>query len=1480
MKTSKDHNKKEQIADDLYNKKQTHKPKGLEIHLSKTTMGASGGYKNHDNFHNTIQQSPQSNPQDNESKEQYPATGRSNHLEATQESTKLSFTVHGSKDKDLECEIINNSNAKFYDENESKYLHVIDYDMQEPVSVIRNFDYPEDRHQWAKSTGNKTSDGFNEVYNDFNTTIQESDRKFLQGYNADGQLADQGNPRRLEAKQTNLHVNIPSNNVTITENEHVKFEGDLHNRKQLGNKVKNLIHDYELQVEEYTGHRKLRDKHLHQCGNILNTDTVQSPYTKCHDKGNLSSNFGETSLIEFSPSHKRELVSEKITNSSVTKANYACYGHSMTKVSNTSDISDSYPEKQSKIPRNNHLPSSPLDKTGPEDFKNISATKHSNSKYRHSMTKECNASDIPDSNSGKQQVILDNKHLKTLPTETTVSEREGLKNISATEVSNTGDTYSITKEGNTSPHSSYTKKQSLNARNRNNYTQKVGRDNPTVVSNNEQFSRPDIKEMRSDYQLQTCTGDSQVTRAHWYDIHGPLPQSSQELKPSILKEENTLTPTMTENALKSPPSTMSHNTVRGRNLNETRQKRWKSLGELDTIDKVEEYRLPDELNKTTAYPSNEHGMFDRNNNNLDTMYFNTISRNYAIQNANRVNIGYDHNDAKTPHRLSSLNDKNKVSNMHSSKNPEKVISSFDNNGIQTHKSPDAKKSPFLTRKKYVANTSDAQMFGINSTETLSTDYNTANQSPSLKKYAPTLYDSETTGKVSSGFGNKSDLTFSSGAKTSNQSPFQTRKSGKLAGTDHEVNDYSDSLLRISNDDLSSSLNDLETLDQSPMKRSRSPTKKREKLSGNIKNNNPSGSLLSHQFTRNHVNHLKGFNNNLSSSLTSLETLDQSPMKRSPKIKNLVNIEYYDINSDEELNSKIRRRPRTKSLNEENKTMESVTPTREFKSSGDLRSVGMNHEEINIDRKDKERLSGVDFSYVCPSRTHGKYTELYSDSIPYARHPQGEVSSYSQKVSPSVKVSLVDQYKRYSQGPQTAKYVTTIDRVLSNSNDHYSTEDQHGRSPLLSNRSVEQAAQNSNHVPSNNTSKLTHDLKQNESKIKRSLSPVHNSSKIDNTKKHHGKDIGSTTPKTTVKRLPNSLVYFSNSATKIDKSRKHDSTDNRDTARKSIVYPIKDPKACQGKYNIAKAEEEWRKKYGKLPYNNKDPLHQSSDKEFGRLFQHSEGGSKTQSSLKETGLTTNSSLLEGKINDTSSSSLFSPNRMENEDEKKTSKNSQAKEFSDTLNQLSSYVLSGYRTDQSATSPTTNQENTRSGITLKYKRYYLDDEGDLSYILDDLNESPKLSMLVHATIRLREVYSIQRYTKPETPEHPINLGNPQLRDAIQNKPMSVVKDLILANRSVDINIRSQSGDSALHRAAVEGDIDAIRIMINHGANVNLRDKYGFQPVHQALRCHHYKAAMFLMDCGTDLMSYTSKRIQEFVNVKAIAKQYLRQTLKTPL
>ena len=1381
-----DSNRKEQNAcnpGELYNTNQSHKP---EIRSTKITLSARPDYENHNNFHSTIQQSLLSNPKDNDPKEQFPVKSGPKHLEARHESTKLSLNV-GGKDKDLECEIINHFNAEFFDENESKYLHVIDYDMQEPVSVIRSFDYSQNTHQSSKGIGDKRSDDFSESYNGFNTKIQTTDPNFLQEDNPDRQLPDLYNPRRLQEKQTKLYANIPSNdNAVDTEIENITFEGDLHCRKQPGSKVKNLIHDYELHVQENSNHHKLEEKHEDQLH--LNTDAVQSLYTESQNIGTNKSltnhvssvNLEEPSLTESSPLHKRKLGSEKIIYVSTTKAS------------------------------------------------NESNTRH-----------------IPDSNSEKPPEIPGNKDLQFL--EETVSESEDLKIIYATKVNNTGDIYSITKEGNTSfvPDSN-TGKQSPNTTNTNDFKSKVGKD---------QSSRSDNRELRSDYQLQA--GGSQVTRAHWYDIHSPLNESSQEVQPPIPKEENTFTPPSREkNTFTSPSSSVMCNTARG----EMRRKRWKSLGELDNIDQVEEYKLPEKLNKTTAYPTNEQTITDRNNN-VDTIYFSTIPRNHefnslprnhAIQNAQRLDLGYDGNStetlsfhAKTVHRMPFLN--NDVPNMHNANNSDKVISYFDNNSVQTHKTLDgkrAKQSPSLTRKKYVPNmynTSNAQMnssrFDINSNTTLSPDYKTEIQSPSIRKYIPTMHNTNSTEKVRSGFEKNGDKTLLS--QTSNRSPSLTRKRGKLTK-------YPDSLSRISKDNLSSSPTALETLDQFPMKRPTSSTRKNEKLSRHIQQvDNSSDSLLFHQISQDQANKLKDYNDNLSSSLTALETLDQSPMKRSQKIKNLVNIEYYDINSDEELKSKIRRRPRTKSLNEDDKTTEDVALRREFKSSGDLRSVDLSNEEINTDRKARERGSRVESSFVSPTRTHGKYTELYMDSIAYGSHPQGKMLSNDS--------TKTDRSSSHKQNPSIK--VSSHDRILD-------------------------LAHKGSHVRSDNATNLATVSKQNESRMKRlPPSPLHgtgNTSKIDNTMKHHRKYIEGNTAKSTVKSIPSPLQKFSIFATKMENSTKQHPNDIRDTTPKPIVYPIEDVKASEGKYNIAKAEEEWKKRYGRLPYNSKDPLHKSSDKEFGRLFQHSERKTTTQSSSNEAGL--NSSVLQGKMDDTSSSSLFSPNRTEDEDENR--KNSQSKEFSTTLNQLSSYVLSGYKVDQPQTSLPNNQENTRQGITVKHKRYYSDDEGDVSHILDDPNESRKLSMLVHAIIRLREVYNIQPYTKPQTPEHPINLGNPQMRDAIQNKPMSVVKDLILANKRVDINIRSQSGNSALHRAAMEGDIDAVRILINHGANVNTRDRNGFQPVHHALRCHHYKAAMFLMDCGTDLVSYTSKRIHEFVNVKAIAKQYLRQTLKTPL
>ena len=1334
------------------------------------------------NFHNKFQQSLLFNLKDNDCKTQFPFSGiNANHPQARHESTMLSSNDND-EDTDKHCKIINNFNAQIYDENESKYLHVIDYDMQDPVSVIGNFQQAKNGHQSLKGTSTNTSDNLSDVGSDFVVRINETNSNLRQDSNLDKQLADNANTGRLHEKQTKPHKNTPrNNNIMEVEIGHGNFEENIQPRS----KVKNLIHDYELQVQEQSNHRKSEKKHGDQFESILDTNGVESSYTNNGSTKNNTNHIptvdSEEPLLNGSHSfHEQEIESQEIVTKSDSKVNDTVYRRSMTKQNNTSDILDSNARKQFSSARS--LQSSPSDK----NLKPV--TQVINTDVDCSTTKDTTIS-LAGSNQGKQST-------------------------------NGGDTnyYHLLKF-------------------RNGYQ--------NFIDDYDQSSLSNTREMTSSYPVEAFSGGSKVTRAHWYDIHSSSEKSSQGIKPLILEQGNALKPRATGvNTHETSPQMLDYDLATG---NSFHQRRWKSLGELDKVDQVEEYKLPDKLNKTTYPVVNDedttHGV-----NNLDTTLLSSIPGNRDFNllprygtnqrgqklHSNRTEPFSPHAKTVTQSQLQS--NRNYAQN---TKNSQMVSLGIENKNAWQHNARGAQQSPTPARNKYLGNKSNsrenrAHMYNINNTE----------------KIIP---------------GCKTD-----DISTTKHSPLLAKKHGKIMA--QPVNKYSDSS-KISIDNFTT-----ERWNYSPIKRSPSPTRKREKLSGRFQKVNKSSE---------HLNHLRDDNNNLSRSLTHLETLDQSPMKRSPKIKNLVDIEYYDIASDEELNSKITRRPRTKSLNDENRTMEYVVPKREFKSSGDLRTVGLTQQEIAAENKDEETASRIDSNSGGSLRTHGKYTDLYADSVSYNKHSKEKIQSYDPtypslgpRTNPCIEVSShnksLNRYERHSQGPQVSNTDSTMSHALSNNgNKHYSIQSQYGRSHFGSSKSVEHITQKENHVRNTNNTNLTNDLKQSQSTIKRLKSPLHNSNgntaNINYTARHQkGKSAVNT-----VKRFPNPLQ--NRFASKIDSSGKQ-AKNTRDPASKSIVYPVEDYRLTQGKYNIAKAEKEWRKRYGKLPYNNKDPLHQSSDNEFGRLFQHSERNSGNRNSLKENDLAKQHFSLEESIGDTSSSSVFGTNRIDNDDA--SIKNSHSKDFSTTLNKLSSYLLSSYKNELTQNSPLHAQEETKSETTVKFRRFYLDDEGDLSHVLDDPKESPKLSMLVHAIIRLREVYSVQPYAKPQTPDHPTNLGNPQLRDAIQNKPMSVVKDLILANKSVDINIRSQSGDSALHRAAAEGDLDAIRIMINQGANVNIRDRNGFQPVHQALRCHNYKAAMFLMDCGTDLMSYTSKRIQEFMNVKAIAKQYLRQTLKTPL
>ncbi len=59
--------------------------------------------------------------------------------------------------------------------------------------------------------------------------------------------------------------------------------------------------------------------------------------------------------------------------------------------------------------------------------------------------------------------------------------------------------------------------------------------------------------------------------------------------------------------------------------------------------------------------------------------------------------------------------------------------------------------------------------------------------------------------------------------------------------------------------------------------------------------------------------------------------------------------------------------------------------------------------------------------------------------------------------------------------------------------------------------------------------------------------------------------------------------------------------------------------------------------------------------------------------------------------------------------------------------------------------------------------------------------------------------------------------------------------------------QHGRLPIHLAASEGQCDIIELLVKHGALVNVTDADGEQPIHQALRHGHVKAAEHLIACG---------------------------------
>lgn len=78
----------------------------------------------------------------------------------------------------------------------------------------------------------------------------------------------------------------------------------------------------------------------------------------------------------------------------------------------------------------------------------------------------------------------------------------------------------------------------------------------------------------------------------------------------------------------------------------------------------------------------------------------------------------------------------------------------------------------------------------------------------------------------------------------------------------------------------------------------------------------------------------------------------------------------------------------------------------------------------------------------------------------------------------------------------------------------------------------------------------------------------------------------------------------------------------------------------------------------------------------------------------------------------------------------------------------------------------------------------------------------------------------------------------------------KTVVMLCRHCDINQTNEEGETALHLAAMRGHTDALRCLIEAGADPDVTDKHGCTALHLALRRHHTTAAIMLLQDGCNI------------------------------
>jgi uncharacterized protein len=99
--------------------------------------------------------------------------------------------------------------------------------------------------------------------------------------------------------------------------------------------------------------------------------------------------------------------------------------------------------------------------------------------------------------------------------------------------------------------------------------------------------------------------------------------------------------------------------------------------------------------------------------------------------------------------------------------------------------------------------------------------------------------------------------------------------------------------------------------------------------------------------------------------------------------------------------------------------------------------------------------------------------------------------------------------------------------------------------------------------------------------------------------------------------------------------------------------------------------------------------------------------------------------------------------------------------------------------------------------------------------------------------------------------------------------------------EVNDISAFGNTPLHIAAVQGNLKAIHLLLNMGANINACGEHGYTPLHEAIEQGNFDAAKLLIQKGSSLSipnddGLTAVQLAEHIGTDKLKSLF--NTLKT--